>query len=68
MRRRSLHASALLERRRRPRPRLRQRPGGEGAIDETRLAQDGVLSFVYQQKSEGTTPSALHVVDVRLPA
>ncbi|GGW93644.1 hypothetical protein GCM10010297_14090 [Streptomyces malachitofuscus] len=41
---------------------------GEVVIDETRVAQDGVLSFMYQEKSTGTTPSPLHVVDFRLPA
>lgn len=41
---------------------------GEVVIDETRVAQDGVLSVMYQEKSTGTTPSPLHVVDFRLPA
>ncbi|CAL9660455.1 hypothetical protein SUDANB176_06976 [Streptomyces sp. enrichment culture] len=41
---------------------------GEVVVDETRVAQDGVLSFLYQERSSGTTPSALHVVDFRLPA
>jgi hypothetical protein len=41
---------------------------GEVVVDETRVAQDGVLSFMYQEKSSGTTPSALHVIDFRLPA
>ncbi|MFJ4621785.1 BNR repeat-containing protein [Streptomyces sp. NPDC088812] len=41
---------------------------GEVVVDETRVAQDGVLSVMYQEKSSGTTPSALHVVDFRLPA
>ncbi|WP_141208279.1 BNR repeat-containing protein [Streptomyces griseorubiginosus] len=41
---------------------------GEVVIDETRVAQDHVLSFLYQEKSSGTTPSALHVVDFALPA
>lgn len=41
---------------------------GEVVIDETRIAQDNVLSFLYQEKSSGTTPSALHVVDFALPA
>ncbi|MGC0343317.1 BNR repeat-containing protein [Streptomyces sp. SLBN-8D4] len=40
---------------------------GEVVIDETRVAQDNVLSFMYQEKSSGTTPSALHVVDFALP-
>lgn len=37
-------------------------------IDEMRVAQSNVLSFMYQEKSSGTTPSALHVVDFALPA
>jgi hypothetical protein len=37
-------------------------------VDETRVAQDGVLSVMYQEKSTGTTPSPLHAVDFRLPA
>ncbi|MET9441163.1 BNR repeat-containing protein [Streptomyces sp. NPDC006610] len=41
---------------------------GEVVTDETRVAQDGVLSFMYQERSTGTTPSALRVVDFRLPA
>ncbi|MEU6539161.1 BNR repeat-containing protein [Streptomyces sp. NPDC047000] len=41
---------------------------GEVVIDETRVAADNVLSFMYQEKSSGTTPSALHVVDFALPA
>ncbi|HEY8984427.1 MAG TPA: BNR repeat-containing protein [Streptomyces sp.] len=41
---------------------------GEVVIDETRIAADGVLSFMYQEKSRGTTPSALYVVDFTLPA
>ncbi|NEA66371.1 BNR repeat-containing protein [Streptomyces sp. SID12488] len=41
---------------------------GEVVVDETRVAQDNVLSVLYQEKSSGTTPSALHVVDFRLPA
>lgn len=41
---------------------------GEVVIDETRIAQDNVLSVLYQEKSSGTTPSALHVVDFSLPA
>ncbi|MGS2586042.1 BNR repeat-containing protein [Streptomyces hebeiensis] len=40
---------------------------GEVVVDETRLAQDGVRSFMYQQRSSGTTPSPLRVVDFRLP-
>ncbi|MFE0514697.1 BNR repeat-containing protein [Streptomyces sp. NPDC058964] len=41
---------------------------GEVVIDGTRVAAEGVLSFMYQEKSNGTTPSALHVVDFALPA
>jgi hypothetical protein len=40
---------------------------GEVVVDDTRLAQDGVLSFMYQQKSSGTTPSPIRVVDFALP-
>ncbi|MFE6287170.1 BNR repeat-containing protein [Streptomyces sp. NPDC057877] len=40
---------------------------GEVVVDETRVAQDGVLSFMYQEKSSGTTPSPLRVADFRLP-
>jgi hypothetical protein len=41
---------------------------GEVVIDELRVRADNVLSFMYQEKSSGTTPSALHVVDFALPA
>ncbi|MFE0524890.1 BNR repeat-containing protein [Streptomyces sp. NPDC058954] len=41
---------------------------GEVVIDELRTKYDNVLSFMYQEKSSGTTPSALHVVDFALPA
>jgi hypothetical protein len=41
---------------------------GEVVVDDTRLAQDGVLSIMYQQTSTGTTPSALHVIDFALPS
>ncbi|MER5467778.1 BNR repeat-containing protein [Streptomyces sp. NPDC002685] len=41
---------------------------GEVVIDETRVPQDGILSVMYQERSSGTTPSALHVIDFRLPA
>ncbi|MGW2235053.1 BNR repeat-containing protein [Streptomyces sp. NPDC001759] len=41
---------------------------GEVVIDEPRTKYDNVLSFMYQEKSSGTTPSALHVVDFALPA
>ncbi|MFD3589275.1 BNR repeat-containing protein [Streptomyces sp. NPDC058683] len=40
---------------------------GEVVIDETRIGADHVLSFMYQEASSGTTPSALHVVDFALP-
>ncbi|MFJ9863914.1 BNR repeat-containing protein [Streptomyces sp. NPDC101165] len=41
---------------------------GEVVIDEMRVTADNVLSFMYQEKSSGTTPSPLHVVDFALPA
>ena len=41
---------------------------GEVVIDELRVRAGNVLSFMYQEKSSGTTPSALHVVDFALPA
>ncbi|ATL86917.1 hypothetical protein DNK48_09360 [Streptomyces malaysiensis subsp. malaysiensis] len=41
---------------------------GEVVVDDTRLAQDGVLSYLYQRKSSGTTPSALRVIDFALPS
>jgi hypothetical protein len=41
---------------------------GEVVIDELRVRADNVLSFMYQEKSSGTTPSALHVADFALPA
>ncbi|MEU5598343.1 BNR repeat-containing protein [Streptomyces sp. NPDC020298] len=41
---------------------------GEVVIDELRVKADNVLSFLYQEKSSGTTPSPLHVVDFALPA
>ncbi|MCX5563412.1 BNR repeat-containing protein [Streptomyces sp. NBC_00038] len=40
---------------------------GEVVIDEMRVSQDGILSVMYQEKSSGTTPSPLRVVDFRLP-
>jgi hypothetical protein len=41
---------------------------GEVLVDHTRIAQDGVLSILYQEKSTGTTtPSPLHVIDFQLP-
>jgi hypothetical protein len=41
---------------------------GEVVIDELRAKSDNVLSFMYQETSSGTTPSALHVVEFSLPA
>ncbi|PSM40423.1 Tat pathway signal sequence domain protein [Streptomyces dioscori] len=41
---------------------------GEVLVDETRIAQDGVLSILHQVRSTGTTPSALRVIDFGLPA
>lgn len=41
---------------------------GEVVTDETRVAQDGVLPFVYREKSTGTAPSPLRVAVFRLPA
>ncbi|MPY36222.1 Tat pathway signal sequence domain protein [Streptomyces adustus] len=41
---------------------------GEVVIDEWRVKADNVLSFMYQEKSSGTTPSALRVADFALPA
>ncbi|MGW1810784.1 BNR repeat-containing protein [Streptomyces sp. NPDC002078] len=41
---------------------------GEVVIDETRIRADNVLSFMYQEKSTGTTPSPLYVADFALPA
>jgi hypothetical protein len=41
---------------------------GEVVVDETRITADGVLSFMYQERSAGTTPSPLHVADFALPA
>ncbi|MFD7313058.1 L-rhamnose mutarotase [Streptomyces sp. NPDC059883] len=41
---------------------------GEVVVDGTRVAQDGVLSFMYQRKPAGTTPSPLRVIDFRLPS
>ncbi|WNM31925.1 BNR repeat-containing protein [Streptomyces sp. Li-HN-5-11] len=41
---------------------------GEVVVDHTRISQDGVLSFMYQEKSSGSTaPSPLRVIDFRLP-
>ncbi|MGW1166761.1 BNR repeat-containing protein [Streptomyces sp. NPDC002550] len=41
---------------------------GEVVIDEMRAKSDDVLSFMYQERSTGTTPSALRVVEFSLPA
>ncbi|WP_324788292.1 hypothetical protein [Streptomyces sp. H51] len=41
---------------------------GEAVVDETRVGQDGVPSFMYREKSSGTTSSALHAVGFALPA
>jgi hypothetical protein len=40
---------------------------GEIVPDYERIAVDGVLSFLYQESSSGTTPSPLHVIDFQLP-
>ncbi|WP_175410472.1 BNR repeat-containing protein [Streptomyces sp. TRM64462] len=40
---------------------------GEVVVDETRVRQDDVLSIMYQEKSGGTTPSPIHVIDFALP-
>jgi hypothetical protein len=39
---------------------------GEVLVDSSRVGHDGVLSVMYQEKSTGTTPSPLRVVDYRL--
>lgn len=39
---------------------------GEVNVDYARLAADGVLSVLYQQRSTGTTPSPIRVADFRL--
>ena len=39
---------------------------GEVVVDHTRVAQDGVLSFMYQRKFTGTIPSPLHMIDFQL--
>ncbi|WP_049578036.1 BNR repeat-containing protein [Streptomyces sp. SBT349] len=44
-----------------------RRAFGEVVVDRTRVAVDGVLSFLYQERSSGTTPSPLHVADFQLP-
>ena len=39
---------------------------GEVVVDEQRVRSQGVLSIMYQQRSSGTTPSPIRVVDLRL--
>lgn len=39
---------------------------GEVVVDRTRARSDGVLSVLYQQRSDGTTPSPIRVLDLRL--
>jgi hypothetical protein len=39
---------------------------GEVNVDASRVAEDGVLSVLYQQRSTGTTPSPIRVADFRL--
>ncbi|MGP4028311.1 BNR repeat-containing protein [Actinomadura sp. 3N407] len=39
---------------------------GEVLVDDSRVASDGVLSVMYQQKSTGTTPSPIRVIDFKL--
>jgi hypothetical protein len=39
---------------------------GEVLVDDSRAASAGVLSVMYQQKSTGTTPSPLRVIDFKL--
>jgi hypothetical protein len=39
---------------------------GEVIVDRSRLASEHVLSILYQQRSTGTTPSAVRVLDLRL--
>ncbi|MBX7548494.1 BNR repeat-containing protein [Streptomyces sp. tea 10] len=41
---------------------------GEVVIDETRAVAEGVLSFLYQERSTGQVPSPLYVADFALPA
>ncbi|GAA4624602.1 BNR repeat-containing protein [Actinoallomurus vinaceus] len=41
---------------------------GEVDVDASRLRSQGLLSFMYQQKSTGTTPSAVRVIDFRIGA
>jgi hypothetical protein len=39
---------------------------GEVVVDRSRVDSEHILSIMYQQKSSGTTPSALRVIDFRL--
>jgi hypothetical protein len=39
---------------------------GEVLVDDYRVRADGVLSVLYQQRSTGTTPSPIRVIDFRL--
>jgi hypothetical protein len=39
---------------------------GEVIVDRSRLGTDRVLSILYQQRSSGSTPSPVRVLDVRL--
>jgi hypothetical protein len=39
---------------------------GEVVVDRSRVGTDQVLSILYQQRSTGTTPSAVRVLDVHL--
>lgn len=39
---------------------------GEVTVDYARVASEGVLSVLYQQRSSGTTPSPIRVADFRL--
>jgi hypothetical protein len=39
---------------------------GEVIVDRSRVRTDQVLSILYQQRSTGSTPSAVRVVDLRL--
>ncbi|HEV2783021.1 MAG TPA: BNR repeat-containing protein [Actinophytocola sp.] len=39
---------------------------GEVNVDYSRIAGEGVLSVLYQQRSSGTTPSPIRVADFRL--
>jgi hypothetical protein len=39
---------------------------GEVVVDRSRVDSDNILSIMYQQRSSGSTPSALRVIDFRL--